>query len=369
MSSDAFPIERVVASRRGTLDLATTAFGTVMSDHMFVAEYADGAWGAARIVPYGPLPLLPSISGLHYGVSVFEGLKAHRGPAGEILVFRAPDNARRMSRSAERLAMVPVPEPLFLDGLEQLLRLDQRWVPEASEGALYIRPLLFSTDPQLRPQPASRFAFVILTSPFAAYFAAPVDVYVGERYVRAFPGGTGDVKPGGNYAPALLADREAAQHGCSSVLWLDGIHRTYVEECGVMNVFFVLGDSVVTPELGGTILPGIQRDSVITMLRDRGVAVEERPISIHDLVSAHDRGELREAFGTGTAATVSHLRSLRYRDRHLVLPPVEQRTIGPAIRRALVDVATGRAPDPHGWVTQVHDGDHDTESRARSTGP
>jgi branched-chain amino acid aminotransferase len=346
-------IERVVASRRPALDLAATPFGTVMSDHMFVAEYADGAWRAARIQPYGPLPLLPSISALHYGVSVFEGLRAHRGPAGEILVFRPRDNARRMIRSAERLVMAPVPEQLFLDGLELLLRIDQQWIPDASEGALYIRPLLFSTDPQLRPQPAGRFVFVILTSPYAAYFPAPVDVFVGERYVRAFPGGTGDVKPAGNYASAMLADREAAEHGCQSVLWLDGIHREYVEECGVMNVFFVLGDTVVTPELGGTILPGLQRDSVIVMLRDRGIRVDERRISITELVSAHERGDLREAFGTGTAATVSHLRSIRYRDHHMVLPPVEQRTIGPAIRAALLAVATGRAPDPHRWTTRI----------------
>ena len=346
-------IARVSASRRAGVDFATTAFGTVMSDHMLVAEYDDGAWRDVAIRPYGPLALLPSISALNYAVSVLEGLKAHRGPADEILLFRPRDNARRMVRSAERLAMAPVPEPVFLDWLDQLLQVDHPWVPDASVGALYLRPLLFSTDPQIRPQPASRFMFVIYSSPYAAYYAAPLDVQVVERYVRAFPGGTGDVKPGGNYAQGLIADREAARAGCQTALWLDAVHREYVEECGVMNVFFVLGDTVVTPELGGTILAGVQRDSVITLLRDRGIRVDERRISIHELVAAHARGELREAFGTGTAATVSHVRSIRYRDQHLVLPPVEQRTIGPAIRAALLAVATGRAPDPHGWVMQV----------------
>jgi branched-chain amino acid aminotransferase len=355
-------IERVAASRRDALDLATTAFGSVMSDHMLVAEYADGAWRDVAIRPYGPLSLLPSISGLNYAVSVLEGLKAHRGPGDEILIFRPRDNARRMIRSAERLVMAPVPEQLFLDWLEQLLEVDQRWVPDASTGALYIRPLLFSTDPQVRPQPASRFMFVIYSSPYAAYYSAPLDVHVVERYVRAFRGGTGDVKPGGNYAQALIGDREAARSGCQTALWLDGVHREYIEECGVMNVFFVLGDTVVTPELSGTILAGVQRDSVITLLRDRGIRVDERRISINELVSAHQRGELREAFGTGTAATVSHVRSIRWRDHHLVLPLVEQRTIGPEIRAALLAIATGRAPDPHGWVTRVGRGSGELRS-------
>src|ERR1043166_3681962 len=260
-------IERVAASRRDGLDLATTPFGTVMSDHMLVAEYSDGAWRHAAIRPHGPLALMPSISGLNYAVSVLEGLKAHRGPGDDILLFRARDNARRMIRSAERLAMAPVPEPLFLDWVDQLLQVDQRWVPDASQGALYVRPLLFSTDPHVRPQPASRFMFVIYSSPYAAYYPAPLDAHVVERYVRAFPGGTGDVKPGGNYAQALIGDREAAAAGCQTALWLDGVHREYIEECGVMNVFFVLGDTVVTPELGGPILAGIPRDSGVPLLR------------------------------------------------------------------------------------------------------
>ena len=170
------------------------------------------------------------------------------------------------------------------------------------------------------------------------------------------------MKPGGNYAQALIGDREAARSGCQTALWLDGVHGEYIEECGVMNVFFVLGDTVVTPELSGTILAGVQRDSVITLLRDRGIRVDERRISINELVSAHQRGELREAFGTGTAATVSHVRSIRYRDHHLVLPLVEQRTIGPAIRAALLAIATGRAPDPHGWITRVGRGSGELRS-------
>jgi branched-chain amino acid aminotransferase len=347
-------IERVARSRLAEVDLAATAFGTVMSDHMYVAEYAGGAWQRPAIRPYGPLEVLPSASGLNYAVSVFEGLKAYRAPDGSILVFRSRDNARRMVRSAERLAMAPVPEAMFVEAIAALLAVDHRWVPPGDAGALYIRPVLFSTDPRVRPAPAERFCFAIFTCPYSAYFAAPVDVWVSERHVRAFPGGTGDVKPGGNYAPALIADREAAAHGCASVLWLDALEHSYVEECGVMNAFFAIGDALITPPLGGTILPGITRDSICALARDRGLAVEERRISIDELVAAHGRGALREAFGTGTAATLSHIGSLRYRDHHLKLPPVAARTIGPALRADLLAIATGRAPDRHGWVSRVH---------------
>jgi branched-chain amino acid aminotransferase len=346
------PVERAAASRRAAFD-PSAPFGAAMSDHMLVARYEGGAWRDAAVRPYGPLELAPSISALQYGVSVFEGLKAQRGPRGEVLLFRARENARRMRRSAERLAIPPVPEELFLDGLHALLEADEPWVPDAGAGALYVRPCLFSVDPSVRVRPAERFLFVVFTFPFGAYYDAPVDALVAERYVRAFRGGTGDVKPAGNYAPAMLADRAAQAEGCHTTLWLDGIERRFVEECGVMNVFFVVGDAVVTPALGGTILPGITRDSVVTLLRDGGARVEERPIAIDELVAAHERGELREAFGTGTAATVTHLGRIRHRGRDLVLPPVASRRVGPSVREALCAIAAGGAADPHGWVTVV----------------
>jgi branched-chain amino acid aminotransferase len=202
-------------------------------------------------------------------------------------------------------------------------------------------------------KPAERFLFVIFTFPFGTYYAAPLDVLVADRYVRAFPGGTGDVKPAGNYAPALLADLEARDAGFQTVLWLDGLTRTYVEECGVMNVFFVIGNEVVTPSLEGTILPGVTRESIMTLLHDMSVSVRERRITISEIVEAHDRGTLRECFGTGTAATISHVRRIRYGNRDLELPPVDGRTVGPAVRARLVAIATGQAPDPHGWLHAV----------------
>jgi branched-chain amino acid aminotransferase len=229
-------IEPVSRSRVNEVDLPSVAFSSVMSDHMLVAEYDDGAWRTATIRPYGPIALSPAISALQYGVSVFEGLKARRTPENDVVLFRPSDNARRLNRSAERLAMALVPEDLFLDGVRALVRLDAAWVPAHGQGALYIRPCLFSTDESVRVKPAERFLFVILTFPFAAYYAAPVDVLVTNRFVRAFPGGTGHVKPAGNYAPALPADADAQRTGCQTVLWLDGQERRDIEECGVTRV-------------------------------------------------------------------------------------------------------------------------------------
>lgn len=353
MEMNSIRIEKVVNSRTHEVDFSTLVFGSVFSDHMFTAEFQNGSWSDGLIQPYGPLQIGPNISALQYGISVFEGMKAHRSADGHALLFRARENALRLQRSAGRLAMPAVPESLFMDAVREFVRLDHGWIPPADKGALYIRPVLFSVDPSLRVKPADRFQFVIFTSPFGAYFSAPIDVLVSERYVRAFPGGTGDIKPAGNYAAALLADQEARDAGCNAVMWLDAQERRYVEECGVMNVFFVLGEDVVTPPLTGTILPGITRDSVITLLRDLGHRVKEDRISIEELQSSHDRGELRECFGTGTAATVSHVRRIRYQDRTMELPPLEKRKVGAAVRDKLLAVMTGREPDRHGWVESL----------------
>ena len=353
MSGTTIAVERVKAPKPIPEDLTKVPFSELKSDHMLVAEYSDGAWREPTIRPYGPLPLSPSISALQYGISVFEGLKAYRRPDDRVALFRVRDNARRMQRSAERLAMPPVPERLFCEGIRELVRLDQAWVPPHGNGALYVRPCLFSIDESVRVKPADRYLFVAFTFPYGTYYAAPVDVLVTERFVRAFPGGVGDVKPSGNYAPTLVAERDAQAAGCNTVLWLDGLQRRYVEECGVMNVFFVVDDEVITPALDGTILPGVTRDSAIVLLREMGVPVHERQLTIEEVVSAAESGALTECFGTGTAATLSHVRAIRWRDRNLELPPLEARRIGPVIRQRLVAIATGSAPDPHGWLESV----------------
>ena len=346
-------IELAVESRLPGVDLTRVQFGSVFGDHMLMAEFRNGRWEKPAVRPYGPIPLPPSISALQYGISVFEGLKAHRAAGGDVLLFRPIENARRINRSAARLAMPEIPEQLFLSGLQALVNLDRDWVPPAGAGALYIRPCFFSVDQSIRPRPAEQYLFVIFTLPFSSYYASPLNVLATDRYTRAFPGGTGDVKPAGNYAPALLADREAHEQRFDSVLWLDGREHRYVEECGVMNVFFVVDGRVITPKLSGTILAGITRDSVMALLREMSLTVSERRISMDEIVRYHSEGRLTESFGTGTAATVTSIQRIRYREHDLRLPPIQSGMVGPAVRERLMAIMTGRLPDRHGWVERV----------------
>lgn len=350
-TAPALTIRRTPSSRASSVASAEQiAFSSVFSDHMLVASFRGGRWQEAVIREYGALSLPPNISALQYGLSVFEGLKAHRTVDGRVALFRPAMNAARLNRSAVRLAMPEVPEPLFLEGLRELVKLDREWVPPADRGALYVRPSLFSIDPSVRVKPPEECLFVIFTFPFTQYYRGAVDLLVSERYVRAFPGGTGDVKPAGNYAPALMAEREAQQAGLHSVLWLDGIERSYIEECGVMNVFFVIADTVVTPPLAGTILGGITRDSALTVLCDLGMRVVERPVALQEILAAHQDGSLRECFGTGTAATVSRIGRIRYRNRDIELPPPTENSVATVLRERLTAIAIGRIPDVHGWL-------------------
>lgn len=346
-------VRRIAESRIGERDLSPQSFGTVFCDHMLVAECRDGRWTDPRIEPYGPLPLPPSISGLQYGISVFEGHKAFRTVGGDVVLFRPYENWERLRRSCRRLVLPEVPEDIYVEGLRELIRTDQAWIPEPDEGALYIRPCVFATDAALRVGPSSACRFVIFTCAVGQYYPAPLRLVVTTDYVRAFPGGTGNVKPAGNYAPALLAEAQARDGGFSGVLWLDGRERRFVEEAGVMNVFFVIDDAVVTPALGDTILPGITRDSVITLLEATGIPVEERPLPIDEVIAAHAAGRLRECFGTGTAATISHVAEITYRGKTMTLPPVADREIGPAVLARMTALRTGREPDHRGWLIPV----------------
>jgi branched-chain amino acid aminotransferase len=348
-----FSVERAPVSRVSTVDFSNLPFGTLFSDHMLFAEYRNGSWGELTIKPYGPLSLPPNISALQYGVSVFEGLKAHRSPSGDILIFRPADNAQRLNRSSARLAMPKLPEEFFVEGLRQLIELDHQWVPPANLGSLYIRPTFFSVDESIRVKPAEDYVFVAFTCPVGQYFAAPLEVLITDQYVRAFPGGTGDVKPAGNYAPTLLAELEARKGGFHHVVWLDGIERCYIEECGVMNIFFVIDDFVLTPALSGTILAGMIRDSVLRLLRDMGLRVDERTVSVKEILESYSKGTLKECFGTGTAATVSHVKRIHYQGQDIILPDVENRSVGPAVREKLVNIMTGRSADAYGWTERV----------------
>jgi branched-chain amino acid aminotransferase len=330
-----------------------SAFGEVFSDHVLSAEYRNGEWTAPELVPFGPLPLSPAASALHYGQSVFEGFKAHRTVDGGLALFRPSDNLARLNRSAARLAMPPVPAALFLDGVSALVRLDRDWAPTRDGGALYVRPLYFATDEALVVRSSKSYRLVVMTSPGGPYFSEPVRLIAEEHFVRAFPGGTGDVKPSGNYAGALLAAQRAQTSGFHNVLWLDALEHRFVEESGLMNIVFVIGGAAVTPALTGTILPGITRDSVLTLLRDMNVRVEERPIPIDEIVAAHDEGTLTEAFGVGTAATIAPISKIRYRDHDLSFTTDPQHTVGARVRSLLEAIRTGRAEDRHGWLLRV----------------
>src|SRR3989442_7770516 len=346
-------ITRTSTSRLSEEVRENAPFGTVFADHILMANFENGRWDEPEILPYGPLPLPPAPSALHYGQSVFEGFKAHRTVDGGIAIFRPRDNLARLNRSAARLAMPEVTESLFLEGIAELVRLDRDWIPHRPGGALYIRPVYFAIDEALQVRPASNYRFVVLTSPVGPYFTDSVSVLADERYVRAFPGGTGDVKPAGNYGGTLLPAGEAREHGFDNVLWLDGIEHRVVEECGLMNVMFVIDGSVVTPPLTGTILPGIIRDTILTLLRDMGITVEERPIALEELVTAQAAGRLTEAVGVGTAVTIVPIGRISYRDHDIRLKPGGVESIMGMVLSRLEAIRTGREEDAHGWLMRI----------------
>lgn len=328
-------------------------FGKIFSDHMFVARYRDGHWQQPEILPYGPLQISPSMSSLNYGQSVFEGMKAFRGADQEVLLFRPDANHRRLNQSARRLAMPEVPKDLFLDGLKELVQIDRNWIPSREQGALYIRPLYFATDEYIGVKTSESYLLSIFTCPVGPYYAKPVDLFASKEFVRAAIGGTGAAKAAGNYASAMLPDKLAKAQGYNNVLWLDAAHHHFIEECGTMNIFFVIDGVVVTPQLSGTILPGITRNSAIQVLRQSGYRVEERAISIYEVQGAYREGRLQEAFGAGTAATIAHIARIGFAGEDMMLPNIEDRKVGPWLGAKLERIKFGVDPDPYGWVVKI----------------
>ena len=346
-------ITRTKASRIAEVDFDNIPFGRVFSDHMLVADYSDAAWQSPEIVPYGTLQLAPAMPTLHYGQAIFEGMKAYRNAAGKPVLFRARDNFERMNRSAERMVMPPVPEGIFLDGIKELVRLDADWIPNQKDSSLYLRPLMFASDDFIGVKPSDTYKFVIFTCPVGMYYSEPVKLWVTREYVRAARGGVGEAKTAGNYAASYYAANQAQDRGYDNVLWLDGQEHRYIEECGTMNIFFVIDGVAVTPELSGTILRGITRDSVVTLLKDMNVEVQERPVSIEEITEAHEAGKLDEAFGVGTAATISPVIEIGSEEGVLQLKPDAERKIGPELLKQLTDIRRGLAEDVHGWIELV----------------
>jgi branched-chain amino acid aminotransferase len=343
------PVSR---SRLAEVDFDNLGFGNYFSDHMFSMDYENGAWQNPSIIPYGPIEIEPGTGALHYSQSVFEGLKAFRGCDGQIRVFRPDMNAARMARSCERLCIPPIDTDTFKAAVRELLRLDRRWVPNHRGQSLYLRPIIFGVEPHLEVRPASRYRFLIMTSPVRAYYgeeSPPVALRVQESYTRAAPGGVGESKTGGNYAASLLPGEQARNQGFNQALWLDGVEHRYVEEVGQMNIFFRFGETVVTPELRGTILPGVTRDSVLTLLRDEGVSVEERRVDIAEVVSGLKDGTLNEVFGAGTAAVVAPVGRIAIGDEVLSVNENKRGALTGKMYDALTAIQYGETNDHYQW--------------------
>lgn len=342
--------------------LENPGFGRVFSDHMITAQWTpDSGWGDATLVPYGPLSLDPATNSLHYGQAIFEGLKAYRHEDGSVKTFRPFENARRFARSAGRLAMAELPEELFVASIEALVSADAQWVPSGRERSLYLRPFMISTEIGLGVRPANRYQYILIASPAGSYFpggVAPVSVWISDDYVRAAPGGTGEAKCAGNYAASLLAQAEAASHGCDQVIWLDAIGRSKIEEMGGMNLYFVhgSGDSVriSTPTLSGSLLPGITRDSLLTVARDLGIRADEADITTAELKDRCLNGEITEVFACGTAAVITPVGTVKGRDTgEFQVSGGETGPITMKLRNALLDIQSGSAPDRHNWMHPI----------------
>ena len=343
---------------KSLLDKGDLPFGVFFTDHMFMMDYSpEKGWWDKRIVPYGPLSIDPSTSCLHYGQMLFEGLKAYKQTDGKIALFRPLENMRRLNESALRICMPEIDPEDTLDALLKLLNMEKGWIPSAPESSLYIRPFMYATDPFLGLRPSERYQFAIILSPVGPYYGkdglTPVRIFVEQEYVRAVRGGTGYAKCAGNYAGSLRSQMSAGKRGFNQVLWLDAIHRKYIEEVGAMNVFFVVGDTVITPALSGSILPGITRKSIIEILVERGVKVEERPVSIDELAKAFDEGKLQEAFGSGTAAVVSPIGELTYGEKTMGLTKDKPGRITREIYDELTGIQYGLRSDNRGWVHYI----------------
>ncbi len=342
--------------------LAEPGFGKYFTDHMVSIDYDDDqGWHNARVIPYGPIELDPSAIVLHYAQEIFEGLKAYRWADGSVVSFRAEANAARMRSSARRLAMPELPDELFMGSLCQLIAVDNAWVPAAGgEEALYLRPFIIATEPGLGVRPSKRYRYLLIASPAGAYFKGginPVTVWVSTDYVRASPGGTGAAKFGGNYAASLLAQAEAAAHECDQVVWLDAVERRFVEEMGGMNIFFVFGSGgsarLVTPELSGSLLPGITRDSLLQLAIDAGFSVEERKIDIDEWQKKAAAGEITEVFACGTAAVITPVSHVKYGDTEFTVADGKPGEVTMALRDTLTGIQRGTFADTHGWMAQL----------------
>jgi branched-chain amino acid aminotransferase len=357
LAFDRRPSAAPVAPERRAELLAEPGFGRIFTDHMVTMRYAEGrGWYEAVLQPYGPISLDPSTSALHYGQEIFEGLKAYRQPDGGIALFRPEANAQRFNRSAARLAMPALPEELFLASIRELVTQDAAWVPSRAEESLYLRPFMFGTDPYLGVRPSHEYLYCLIASPVGAYFprgVQPVSVWLSTDFTRAAPGGTGEAKCAGNYAASLVAQAQAAEAGCDQVVWLDALEHRWVEEMGGMNLYFVYGDTLVTPELTGALLPGITRDTILKLAGELGLKTEVRRISTDEWRDAAASGAMTEAFACGTAAVITPVGHVKGADGEFSVADGSPGEVTMRLRQALLDIQHGHVADTHGWLQRI----------------
>lgn len=342
-------ITQVAQTRLTVTDFSQLPFGKVFTDHMFLCDYENGEWKNPRIVPYGPIPISPAISALHYGQAIFEGIKAYKLPNGQISVFRPTKNLARFNKSARRMAMAEVPEEIFMQGMAELIRIDSNWVPAQEDYALYIRPVLYATDPYLGVKASDTYTFAILTTPTGKYYSNALKVKVETEFTRADDGGVGYAKTAGNYARSLYPFAQAQKEGFDQLIWTDANTHEFIEEAGTANLMFVINGKLVTPAVRNTVLDGVTRDTIIQLAKADGIEVEERRVSVKEVIEGIENGTLTEAFAAGTAATVTHIGELNYEGKNYILPASETRTIANGIAKKLNDIKYGLAEDTFGW--------------------
>lgn len=342
-------VSRTLNSRLQTTDFNNLPFGRTFSDHMFVADYEQGEWKNFQIVPYGDLQLSPAASALHYGQSIFEGIKAYRLEDGSISIFRPQKNFERFNISAERMAMPTIPEELFMGAMAQLVELDKAWVPSKEGSSLYIRPFMIAVDPILGVHASDTYKFIIITGPTGVYYPKPLRVKIETKYSRAAEGGVGYAKTAGNYARSLYPTKMAQAEGFDQLIWTDAKEHAYIEESGTMNVMFVINDTLITPSTRDTILDGVTRHSILDLARSWGMNVEERRVSVKEVIEAAQKGTLTEAFGAGTAATVAPIAEITYGEDTYTLPDPSTRKFSLKASKALNEIRYGKAADEFNW--------------------
>lgn len=349
-------IEKVKKSRITKVDFSSLGFGKIFSDHMLRMDYKKGKWDEPRITPFGYIHVLPSLTAFHYAQAIFEGLKAFASKDGTINIFRPDKHIERFNRSCSRLCIPGIDKKIFMEGMVTLIGLEREWIPQQKGYSLYIRPFVFASDNTIGVHVSLTYKFFIILSPVGTYYKEgmdPVKLITTIKYTRTAEGGTGSAKTPGNYAASLYASHEAQQKGYTDVLWLDSIHKHYIEEVGTMNVFFYIGDELITPQLGGTILAGITRDSVIHLARDWGMKVVERKISMDEVIEAWEKGNLREAFGTGTAAVISPIGSITHNEKNIIINDGKIGTLSRKLYDTITGIQYGEKQDKFGWCYKI----------------